>query len=191
MLPQRWEVERGSGRYGRGCGKDDEEGWGDGVGARGIAGKAGGARGGAKPRASVRTRKRSEVGMSHTKVRPGNGRNTGGRSVVGLGAIPRPGFGQRQAGARVRTVEIPGVRETLGTGVRSAESGPRVRTGCCPSSAPTAALPIDSCFPRRRSATRHWHCAQNLQQSLRTALQALGMSGMCVGVVLGGRFLEY
>ena len=77
------------------CGKDDEEGWGDGLGARGIAGNAGGVRREAKPRTSVRTRKRSEVGMSHTKVRLSKGRNAGGRSVVGLGGIPRPGFGQR------------------------------------------------------------------------------------------------
>ena len=87
MLPQRLEVERGSGKYGRSCGKDDEEGWGDGLGARGIAGKAEGVRREAKPRTSVRTRKRSEVGMSHTKVRLSKGRNAGGKSVVGLGAI--------------------------------------------------------------------------------------------------------
>ena len=88
MLPQRLEVERGSGKYGRGCGKDDEEGWGDGVGAREIAGKAGGVRREAKPRASVRTRKRSEVGMSHTKVRLSKDRNAGRRSNVGSGTIP-------------------------------------------------------------------------------------------------------
>jgi len=88
MLPQRLEVERGSGKYGRGCGKDDEEGWGDGVSASGIAGKAGGVRREAKPRASVRTRKRSEVGMSHTKVRLSKDRNAGGRSVVELEGIP-------------------------------------------------------------------------------------------------------
>ena len=91
MLPQRWEVERGSGKYGRGCGKDDEEGWGGSVSARGIAGNAGGVRGEAKPQTSVRTRKRLEVGMSLAKVRPSNGRKAGGRSVVGLGGIPRPG----------------------------------------------------------------------------------------------------
>ena len=59
------------------------------VSARGGSqGRRDGLRGEAKPRASVRTRKRSEVGMSHTKVRLSKGRNAGGRSVGRIGCIP-------------------------------------------------------------------------------------------------------